>query len=187
MRALMLCAAFAALVAAPLLAIDEGQQSLQGVVKWVPSNTQQGAEDLAIVIGSESAESSVRFWSGGSVDTSQLEDLVGRQVGVDGKVHKYMDAMYVTAEKLSLPRGAEAPPAAPRTALSLEDKASGLAASWFKARHDGEKLEPVARVKAVDGNQVEVAVMGQDADGTFKAKEKVRVNMERISVQRIWE
>ena len=191
MRILMLCAALAAFAAAPLFAIEiltEGQRFLQGTIQWVPSAIQPGSEDLAIVIGTGRSEQAVRFWSGGAVDSSQLEGLVGRQVGIDGKLHKYMDNWFVKADKLSLARGSEtAAPAAPKaSALSLEDKASGLAASWFKAREDA-KLEPVVRIKSVEGHAVQLSVMGQDEDGSFKSRHNVTVNLDRLSIKKNWE
>lgn len=187
MRVWMMCVAVAALAAAPLFAIDElseGPRQLEGTVKWVPSETQQGAEDLAIVIGSGESEQAVRFWSGGGVDSTQLEGLVGKQVGVDGRLHKYMNAWYVKAEKLSSTRAsAIAVPAAPRNTPPAEERASGLAAAWFKA-HDDDKLEPVVRIKSINGDDVDLQVLGQDQDGSFKSRTRVTVNLERLSIKR---
>jgi hypothetical protein len=186
MRVWMLCVAVAAFAAAPLFAIDslaEGPRELEGTVQWVPSETQQGSEDLAIVIGTGDAQQTVRFWSGGSVDSTQLEGLVGKQVGVGGHLHKYMDAWYVKAEKLSSTRPGDAVPKAPRNTPSPEEKASGLAASWFKT-HDDDKLEPVCRIKGINGNDVDLQVMGQDQDGSFKSRTRVTVNLERLSIKK---
>lgn len=188
MRVAALSLMFFLAALAPVQAIDilkAGQNSLQGVIKWVPAKIQEGGEDLALVIGAGRSEQAIRFWSGGKVDGAELEKLVGRQVAIDGVVHEYVGVWFIRPDKLSLARGSATAAKAPAAPISSPpERASSIASQWFLDQHRGRKLEPVVRVKKLDGNIADVFVVGQGEDGQFSNGVKLTVDVEGGTVSR---
>lgn len=173
---------------APAWAADvlkAGPNSLQGVIKWVPSKMQEGGEDLALVIGAAASEQSIRFWTGGKVESAELEKVVGREVGIDGEVHEYLGAWFIKPDHLSLARKSDSAAAAPAAPVaSPPQRASNIASQWFLEQHRGAKLEPVVRVKKLEGNVADVFVVGQSEDGQFSDGVKLLVDVEKQTVSK---
>jgi hypothetical protein len=167
----------------PLHAIDllrPGPQFLAGVIKWVPSKIHEGGQDLALVIGAGRSEQAVRFWSGGKGESAELERHVGRQVGIAGVAHEYLGAWFIRPNKLSLARGSATAKAAPER--GVPDRASAIASSWFLDRNKDSRLEPVVRVKGVEGSRVEVFAVGQSEDGRFSKGVNLLIDVDSGSV-----
>lgn len=189
--ALSLLVSLAVLSPACADALRAGPGSLTGVLRWVPSKAQEGGEDLGLVT---TAGDTIRFWSGGTVDGAELEKAVGKPVTIDGTVHEYTGAWFIAPSKLSVSASdattsaaasAATTAAAPRAPISASpQRASDIASQWFLDQHRGARLEPVVRVKRLDGNVADVYVVGQSEDGQFSEGVKLSVDVEKGTAAR---
>lgn len=159
--------------------LHAGQNSLSGVLSWVPSKAQEGGQDLALVAGDQT----IRFWTGGKVEGAELEKNAGKPVTIDGVVHEYTGAWFIAPDKLVAQAAtAVTTPQAPVT--SSPQRASDLASQWFLAQHRGARLEPVVRLKKLEGSVADVLVVGQGEDGQFSESAKLLVDVDKGTVAR---
>lgn len=154
-----------------------GPNSLSGVLQWVPSKAQEGAEDLALVVGDQP----IRFWAGGKLDGQELEKNVGKPVKIDGTVHENAGAWFIAPDALVAAAASDVTTAAaPKAPVSSPpQRASDLASQWFLDQHKGKKLEPIVRVKGIEGSVADVLVRGQSEDGEFSEAVKLSVDVDR--------
>lgn len=157
-------------------ALRAGPNSLTGVLKWVPSKMQEGGQDLALVAGDQT----IRFWAGGKLDGAELEKNVDKPVKIDGTVHEHTGAWFIAPDTLTAAAASDvttaSAPKAPVTAPP--QRASDLASQWFLDQHKGKRIEPVVRVKKIDGNLADVLVTGQSEDGEFSSSARLSVDLE---------
>lgn len=163
-------------------ALRAGPNSLTGVLKWVPSKMQEGGQDLALVAGDQT----IRFWAGGKLDGAELEKNVDKPVKIDGTVHEHTGAWFIAPDTLVAAAASDVTSAsAPKAPITAPpQRASDLASQWFLDQNRGKRMEPVVRVKKIEGNLADVLVTGQSEDGSFGENVRLAVDLEKGEVSR---